>query len=126
MSDLHSRRVQTLIRALQLRSMLKLIREPDRVVDYLLAQHLELLPLKYTGDLDLATKWARLLVPDLCWTFIEVGHLHGIRPCHGGRDIPIWLVSRYPSILVCFSALCCQIDFLIESKIVVDSLLLKS
>lgn len=106
----HEELVRGMVAAIHLRSMIKLIRKPDQIVDYVMAQALDLPVREYTGVLELAQHWAGLIVPELEFgpPFSVQPGLFSIRAWIDGepdQPYPIWMAAEVPSIPVCFAAL---------------------
>lgn len=99
--------------AIRLRGIVKLIQEPDQVVDHLCAEHLRIPPARFTERFELAALWVGLIAPDLWLEPIRVGDLYGVRGRIGNQEYPVWMVADCSAIPALFAGLSRFIDLTI-------------
>lgn len=102
------------MRGLELRGIVRMLRAPDRVVDYLLADFVSGDPDPITGDFDLAQAWTALIAPDLVLNGpILLGHgLVGIDAQLDGAPYPCQFAAEHVAIPACLVGLNRFIDVL--------------
>ena len=114
------RQVHSLIGAIHLRSYVRMINHPDQVVDHLIAAYTGLDPVDYTGDIDLAEKFAKYLAPDLdrFETFQLNPTLYGAKAYSGNDSVTTHRAAHHPAIPICLIGLNRRIENLTRGQIV--------
>jgi hypothetical protein len=107
-----------MMRALELRGMVGLLRAPDRVVDHLLAEFTGTDPDPITGDFDLARAWcARFTDLELVGP-VELGQgLVGIDARVDGERFPCKFAAEHVAIPACFAGLSRFINVLMRTPV---------
>lgn len=100
-----------LMRAIELRKMVQLLRDPDQVVDHVLAQYSGDQVVALTADYDLARSWAERLSPGLHIVHrIQRGIHFGVVAELNGQPYHCSMLARAAAIPACLVGLNAFID----------------
>ena len=105
-----------LMRAIELRKMVQLLRDGDRVVDHVLAAFTNDPVSPITSNVYLARDWAQRLVPNLrIVTETQHGILYGVQAELDGEPYHCPMLARTPAIPACYVGLSALIEQLTAS-----------